>query len=413
MNKLVLCVLIFVYLFIPTICTAQQYTRKELPALLKMIEAAPPDTTKIYLQLQAAYIYIGRAGTAQSDMDSALILINHAALLNEKKPVQTQILYGRVLKGQILLEQDKFAEAKKVLLSVARDYQDIGEEEKSILPIELYARYLPHSSSEKKIYLRQAELAYRALGKVKKALGIRLHVVGHQYSSGLLDSALVNVELLLKEWKDVKGPEVAQVYSLRAAIHTYYGNYEAVLEDQLQGLKIIDSKEWADSDVEYAKSLLHFAYTDIGRAYYQLKNYKKATEWYLLGLEQAKIRYQNYIYANCLAYLVKSMIYEGQAREALNLVQSVSRQFLPMSEYEKQGLAFAFANCYDALHQDALAKENYIVAIGFGKVANWGDHNEEYLNAEADFYLSRGNYKDAKTAALKVISIDDSTTTSV
>ena len=212
------------------------------------------------------------------------------------------------------------------------------------------------------------------------------------------------MHLLLKDWESVEGPEIVAVYSLLAAIHMQYGNYSAVIENLLLCLNMLDAPE--HTNAYFAKSFRYFIFIDIGRAHYHLRNYKKAIEWYVRALEEGKANYQNFIYVDCVTYLAKLMIHEGRPTEALKLVQSVQQSHPPLGPAEEQAFIFAMANCYNALHQDDLAEKNYKLAISMGHLVSL---TGEYLNTEAEFYLSRGNYKEAKSAALKVLSNTDTT----
>ncbi|WP_084454589.1 tetratricopeptide repeat-containing sensor histidine kinase [Algoriphagus terrigena] len=397
-------VLILVSLF-SSVCSAQRYHRDDLPELINLINELPQsDTAKISLLQEAAYLYIMKAGELPKDLDSALLMIEQAEVLSEKSKLYPLILKSRLLKGVVLMERSDFAAGKVALLSVAEDYRKLEDKENHAYAISMYALYTPHRSKDRKIYLRQAELAYLAAGNEKKVLECRLHLVGHQYAKGLLDSALFNVQLLLKDWEGVEGPEIVNVYSLRAAIHMQYGNYNAVIENLLLVLNMLDDGEHTNAD--FQKRYRYFMSIDIGRAHYHLRNYKKAFEWYERALEEGKTNYQNYIYVDCVTYLAKLMIQQGRPKEALNFVQSLKQSHPPLGPAEEQASIFALANCYNALHQDDLAEKNYKLAISMGHLVSL---TGEYLNTEAEFYLSRGNFNEAKSTSIKVISNSDST----
>lgn len=224
------------------------------------------------------------------------------------------------------------------------------------------------------------------------------------FHQGNLDSAEHELQQVLSYYKAHNTRELPPVYNLLAAVSTSQGNFRQALFYAVEAIKSMEHT--GDT------SLAGFYYVRIAHVYRELGQTEKSMGWYFKGLEFFKKNHGNAL-PNPLFnsfynpghqplyriawHLTRDLIRQHKEKEALALMLEIVNQYPTNEIADKENIAGALAECYQANQQFDRAEACFLEMIAWEEKLNTGNifsSDAYYLTGK--FYIDRQQYAQAK-----------------
>ncbi|MFD1141179.1 histidine kinase dimerization/phosphoacceptor domain -containing protein [Larkinella insperata] len=393
------------------------YTQKRNTETAQKLLQSLSDTNRIKLLLDLGKSKLRPTYTQLANRDSALLLFRQAETLserigNQKWKEESQCLMGvaHVLNKNwpqgkayfmkvITARQqagDKTGEIRALLRMVTTTFcHDCRENMHSLLRALSLARQIGDKPQEMLILM---EMGYEHFqldgGDIRQAERIALQVLAIQNTVGF--AALSNACHALAQ---------KSVYNLEGE-YGYLSNANYFLSDLSQAKGDLNQKLFyilkVVKEVESRGMIqeLDYAYFRLGNAYYELGLFDKSIDYHRKSLAISKQKGKLFIQMGLISRMVVTLLKQGKAGEALQLLKDLTQKNLPLTYEDKMLLAQSFGSCYSALKQYTRAEQYYLESVGWSKeialqlqYAAWQRISQFYVAnkqyTKADPYLNR------------------------
>jgi len=326
-----------------------------LPGELRsLLQKSTSDAERVQLLWQLGEHYLTRPDEHKHDLDSAFFFVQRARQLSESLQDMPARYYSIGLLGRIFFESGQQEQGRACFREVAGYYHRLGNSQEEMKWLRYLAIFLPEKDGNypEKIRIHGEVLAISRLVKDTVREEEALKEIADAYLRwGRLDTAESKLLELLRMQQAAGSRQLLYTYDLLAAVSMYQGNYNKALPYAMKTIRQMQLvKDTARASIFY---------TRIGNIYVELGQYEKSISWYsrasaILQANRASTRYVVY------GHLVRSMISLGKQEEALLMLRKTVQEAPPESMVDKQEVARALGDCYNALHRHDLAERYYL-----------------------------------------------------
>jgi two-component sensor histidine kinase len=348
------------------------------------------DRIKLLLELGAYYLFI--PGYDKSDMNNAYFFLKNAQLLSDSTGIPKWKNASRSMMGKFYFDSEDFAKSKTAFTEVANYYGKMGDNAGLANALAERGIYTRYSDTGKLVDLTKALALFRRRQDKTREIEMlsrtaEVHFVYAKYEESkkdLLDAINIQNEIGFKHTQ--------YFYNALAYIEAFKGNHNIALS---YGNKAVASMEQTNDRA--FSSLFYFR---MGNIYGTLGEADKSIYWYRKSLSNKDQNVSDRIWYNSFIFLAIVYTWSGNAKEALDLIDSTTSQYPPLEQESKMMLATVKGQCFDQLNKTALA-EKY-----FRESADMADQLSSQFQMHVQialcylenawFQIGRKNFKKAK-----------------
>lgn len=315
------------------------------------------DTPKIHMLIMMAERYVFRPGELKQNLDSAYLYIQQAIKLSADLQSDTWSHFSKAILAKYYFANGDIENGKQALLRIIQYYQQQNNKAEEAKWWAEAGRLIPHTDSTYRFSEYSFEKAYILYGQLndKSNLASVAEDLAYVYMSyGELQKAQAKyIEALNIKKSAGISKRFNQYYNL-SKINLQLGNYNTALYYALA----------AKSDLKTINdlSMAGIIYAQLGDAYNALGEKDKSLQWYrsaLSNLVDYKTEYQFPI----VSQIANLLLQKNQAEEALNFLSAYVKTYAPVRLIDKEIVAGAYADCYNALKQFNRAEKYYLQMI--------------------------------------------------
>ncbi|MEO6315258.1 MAG: sensor histidine kinase [Chitinophagaceae bacterium] len=344
---------------------------------------------KIQLLIKLAIWYIHQPGNHKKDIDSTNRYIHLAAALSisgKYKDLQNECL---LLQGELNYQTGSIAKSKIIYLNLLLS----AEKEGNLLTMANVSQQLGRmffdNDSIKLIYFNRALSLYREL-KLKEKEIEQLFDIMNVYRR--VDYIMAQKYIL----------RVLALQQSNGFKHVLYSEYILSLLNLMsqQSLTGLNYAKAAFENMKWSgfKELAPTFMRRVGGSYTDFDKNEEALSWFRQGIAYRYICSHIFWYKSFLL-TVQWLCDLGRSKSALDLVDSITKEFPPLTVWEKMDLLGAKGQCYQKLGNDRMAEESfeafYTLYTKFPRV----DPNHElygHLFVMGNYFVSKGNLMKAR-----------------
>ncbi len=372
--------------------SAQLKTDKTLPELLSDLKKSKPDTSRISLFLEAAMSYVLRAGSLQSDMDSARLFVSNALELNNSiHSIEWEgkcfFVYSNIFREENNNEKGK-QYAQKAIANLSKSGKRIDLANSYVELARYYDPYNEDDLKEKiKLNEQAAQLFGEAGNKEEQANTIK-HLGDLQLAKGDFKKALTELQEALNIFKEIHYPELQGVYDLMSIVSIQLGNYADALKYGLLAMKTAESLK--DSSAQ-----LSTIYNHLGQTMFYLNNPGQSAQYYQKALS---IVFRNKDTGSVFVIvhnLANANVRAGKLSEAIDILKSTEKNYV-LSDLLSQVLIYSsFVYAYTEMKQYEFANHygKKLLDISSKRDVTDGLQGDIY-NSIIKYYLATKQYKE-------------------
>ncbi|GAO41759.1 tetratricopeptide repeat-containing sensor histidine kinase [Flavihumibacter petaseus] len=391
--------LILFLVFCLNTCFAQEPGTLSKFQLYAALSKRIPDSSRQYYYNQLGYTYILQSWREDELIDSSLFYLRKAVYLGDSANTYNSEINNQslVLLGMAYIRKRNFETGIKILSQVINSYQRTGnkgreadvrmQEGDYLLFYDVYQDTIENG-------FRKALLLYSEMGNMQRKIDATMQLGNLYFHKNQFITA---DSIFLIALADAKGNELyrlPEIYLFLSSANRYGGRFDQALKYSLEAVKNSEqSKE--------TKSLAN-CYGELALVYEELNMPEQSIYWYKKCLEiRSKIASERFTYFT--AYLLTiQMIKAKEARQAIGLLNNLTKLKPPVHADEKGSLFQSFAYCYDAMGDYPMAEKYF---LGMISEFDRGDRNiETIMIADYDigkFYVKLNEFKKAKPYLLK------------
>jgi two-component sensor histidine kinase len=339
------------------------------------------------LEKVAAFLY--RTATHKRDLDSASHLISEALALSINGKYRNWESECLFLEGELYARRGDTQKSSQIFLGLASHGQEIHD---TLLMARAYhhmGTLLVTGDSMKLAYYKRSLELYQRKSIKEKVMELLWSVAFCRYplDLDLVDSAM------------------KQILSLQQATgfnHSLYAKYILSFVSLLRARHVealtygkagLENEQWAGMN-ELSASF----FTRIGAAYEGLGEDEEALSWFKKALS-TRSRTYHVLWYKSLIFATELLANVNRPQESLEMINSVTRDYPPISIWENLQVLSIKGKCYEMLNEPQSADQYYTALFALLTKFPNADPRAELLNTFykiGDFYVSRGNLKKAK-----------------
>ncbi|MDB5198520.1 MAG: hypothetical protein JWO92_483 [Chitinophagaceae bacterium] len=313
-------------------CTTFVISQRSPEIISRLIQKSKQDTGRISLFLEAAMSYVLRAGSLQSDMDSAQLFVSNALQLNNSiRSIEWQgkcfFVYSNIFREENNKEKGKqYAEKAIEDLSKSGKKIDLANSY-----VELARYYDPYNTDDLKEKIKLNEQAAQLFGqagnKEEQANTIK-HLGDLQLVNGDFKKALTELQEALDIFKEIHYSELQGVYDLMSSVSIQSGNYADALKYGLLAMKTAES-------LNDSSSQLSTIYNHLGATMFYLNNQDQSAQYYQKALS---IVFKNKDTGSVFVIvhnLANAFVRANKPSEAIDILKSTEKNYVlpdPLSQ---------------------------------------------------------------------------------
>ncbi|MDB5222991.1 MAG: signal transduction histidine kinase, partial [Chitinophagaceae bacterium] len=313
-------------------CTTFVIAQRSPETISRLIQKSKLDTGRISLFLEAAMSYVLRAGSLQSDMDSAQLFVSNALRLNNSiRSIEWEgkcfFVYSNIFREENNKEKGKqYAEKAIEDLSKSGKKIDLANSY-----VELARYYDPYNTDDLKEKIKLNEQAAQLFGqagnKEEQANTIK-HLGDLQLVNGDFKKALTELQEALDIFKEIHYSELQGVYDLMSSVSIQSGNYADALKYGLLAMKTAES-------LNDSSSQLSTIYNHLGATMFYLNNQDQSAQYYQKALS---IVFKNKDTGSVFVIvhnLANAFVRANKPSEAIDILKSTEKNYVlpdPLSQ---------------------------------------------------------------------------------
>ncbi len=340
-------------------------TKEEAAQLRQKLQVTRSDNTdKVETLLKLGRYILFKEGEYKADLDSAQSYCNAARRLSMQLRFTSGLSKSMLLDSQIAREKGDRARAwslaGKALIYAASHKFYVNE-------AEVYIEMGQHFGSEtgqleKKISYFEKAVPLFLKGKDYKQAGNALKDLGEFYQiAGDYNKSIALLQQALQWFKKAGYKDMQITYILIATHYRLVGNYNAALEYGLLAEKTANFR--GDESMQRCTIYNHLALI-----YYELKNNKKAIEYFEMARDVAVAHKDKPATATLQANIAALAFREKQFGKTISILDNITKEFPPQDFETKVRLASMYVMSYSRLGQYKKAKVYYEQLLAFEKL---------------------------------------------
>jgi two-component sensor histidine kinase len=368
------------------------------------------EVTRIRLLLELGKNKLRPTYSQQAHLDSALWYFSQAERLSERLGRQSWQQESQIMTGVAYLFKGDCERSKIWFRRVIAARQRAGE-------LKAWLRWATTQYSEWTFCespdsLSRAFTLARQLGDRPKET-LLLLMVGYNYlNEGRYRQAEQAALRALTIQKAIGYPVINRGYHTlleenRHLEHQYLGNLLNA-QSLVTDLSVADTPKSVFYHLEMIKDLERNGFQEdldwpcfwLGNTYFNLGQYHKGITYFQRSLAVSHRKGEVVVFTGMVRRMAESLIKVGRARQAIKLLEDVTRQRQPVDYFEKAIMATGFGQCYTALQQYKRAEHYYQQTVAWSmKTGRENDQLFAWFNI-SKFYVATDQYTKA-AASLK------------
>ncbi|CAN5166746.1 hypothetical protein BH09BAC4_BH09BAC4_01210 [soil metagenome] len=364
----------------------QNINRQMVNQYLKQLASSLNDTNRINALIAVGKFHVLKYGEVKPDLDSARGYLDQAKALSIRFNLPTKRHAAETMLIVAHMESRDTTVGKLLFNELINDCIRTNDRNGQAEALTRFGACSVFTTKNFPIVVAcytQAASIYRSLGNYEAEILILREIAAFHTNQGKLDlgnSEFVNV---LNRYKAIGYPKLHYTYSWLSYINRLKGNYGKALGYSFQGLESMSRTR----DTLLAATF----YGDVAQIYWELGKQEQAISWYKKALQKWRQEKQADLpMYNVASIIARDMTAHHKAVEAISLLKNIVEEIPPINKVQKGCIAQSLANCYQSLHQSALAERYYLEAIDWYEKSHQNTEMSQKVQAEVgQFYLEQ------------------------
>lgn len=327
-------------------CTTFVISQRSPETISRLLQKSKPDTGRISLFLEAAMSYVLRAGSLQSDLDSARLFVSNALQLNNS--IHSIEWEGKCffVYSNIFREENNNEKGKQYAQKAIEDLSKSGKKiDLAKGYVELARYYDPYNDNEVKEKIKLNEQAAQLFGEAgnKEAEANTIKHLGDlQLAKGDFKKALTELQEALNIFKEIHYTELQGVYDLMSSVSIQLANYADALKYGLLAMKTAESLR--DSSAQ-----LSTIYNHLGATMYYLNDPVQSAQYYQKALS---IVFKNKDTGSVFVIvhnLANAYVRVDKLSEAIDILKSTEKNYALPDLMAQVFIYSAFVSAYTSM----------------------------------------------------------------
>jgi two-component sensor histidine kinase len=345
---------------------------------------------RIQLLLDLGTWYLHQAGERKADLDEANRYIQEA-IRSSKKGADKNLYYnGKCLEGEWQYQSGKLLECRitfKNLIALSQQEKNTCWEARCYQHL---SEVLNNSDSAKLFYLTKSRELYRNIQQKEREIEVLWQIFAYHDWNDEYRTAQKRLE------------EVLQLQEVTRFKHSLFALYELSEMQSIQ-TKYVEALQTAQAALANHQwsglsAISSYFYRRLGVVYQYLNKPEEALYWYRKGLENRSLKTHLFWYTS-LVWSASLLTQMNRQQEALNLMDSIVREYPPITLSQKIMVARRRGNCYAGLNLHTQADREYMTMLNFYQTANLPEVKNIFANTlrqAAEYYLRQGDIAKAR-----------------
>ena len=343
---------------------------------------------QIQLLLEIGNWYLHQPGSHKNDLDSADLYIELAKHLSQANKYIKWENECRFLLGELYYQKGNVPESKEIFMQLVASGQQEGNPETVARAYQQFGALLPASDSMKKTYYQRSMQLYQKLQLKEKEIELLWNIAACDLSAG---SRLVEKDLLqmITVMQSSGFKHVLYTENLLSSTCGRQGKY---VEALAHANAAFENMKWSGIDAVAGAMYIRFGSLDEA-----LDKNEEALLWFKKALGTRKGETHVFWYKSLL--FATTLLMNTNPEASLSLIDTITRQFPPLTVWERLQLLSIKGVCYEKLNKPGPADENYMsflqLSDQYPLENRSGELTSTYLLL-GNFYVSRSNAKKAR-----------------
>ncbi|QHS61125.1 tetratricopeptide repeat-containing sensor histidine kinase [Chitinophaga agri] len=346
MNRLLLVLLYILLGILP--CMARQNYRVAVPVLQRMLAECTTDTGRVRVSLELAEAYVIRPGMTDTDYDSTMMYLQHAASFNIRAKDARWEARADFIRSKAYREKGWAKEGRDAILKALPRLEVLNYPEDladALMEAANYYSIDKENQLQEKISLyEKAVTQYHKAGNMPDE-AYALKMLGDCYHCwGKYDEALLRLNQTLVLYKKMGRKDLQGLYDLLGTIATGKGDYSLGLTYGLQALKTAEAQK--DTSLQLCTICNRLSIT-----LFELGDYKKAQELAEKSLRIAKQYQDTMSMIVVTTNLVPIYQKNNDPQKALDLMTQMVEMYKQPLDKDQVWIYTNMVKCYVELRQ--------------------------------------------------------------
>ena len=357
------------------------YAMKNDIAGAERVTAAARGIWKMRMLQEISEHYSFRPGNLPANLDTAWRYIKQVVALTDTMHMLAATLNTRAVLGKYYYERGELRKGIESFQENIQDAQLIGDKQLEAHWWSELGTYTPAYAATIDIVL-QATLKARELfieaGNPNEATYTLSDLSEWHWLAGNPQLAEQEETQVTKELRRIGQTRLFIHYRKLSTYELYMGNHDLALQLILMAKKNLDSlqEDYEAGKIDKTLANIYWAEDDIDKSLY----------WYRAVLQESQGRRDLLIYSPALR-IVQGMIRQGDLTGAQQFLTGFQRDNPPVRSRDKELMATAWGNLFEALGQDAKAERSYLAMIRYNNLAK--DESKRDIEQFLDFDVTR------------------------
>jgi two-component sensor histidine kinase len=349
------------------------------------------------------WMYTFQQGNLNVNLDSAHLYLERAKLAGEK--LQDHKGYNEALcyLGLYYYKRGEAQSADSCLQTAIAQCKKSGNKIGEALALGYKAVYYPFRLCPVNVRIDGLQKALELYRQLNDKQAQALTLINTAYflfvNHEVAECKKLTLESLLLQ-KEIGFPFTHYTTDLLALVSFVEGNHANFLKYALESIRTIDAtKDTVGAAYFYARA---------GDAYYAVGNKaEECVRWYLRALDEFRKSGGDLSMYKLLNDLARQMDILGRSREAIELIESLMKQYPPVNAMDKQNMLMALGGAYFKIGQIDASGKYYQQAEKLEPAvqAVSGNENTGYINYTIGFYyFNTKQYEKSRPYFMKVLN---------
>jgi two-component sensor histidine kinase len=380
-------------------CLAAKNDLSAVLSLMNNTTGAP----KVHMLILIGEHYLYKQGGIRQNLDSAHTFGSVAVSLSDSLHSNESLYESLAFLGKYYFSLGDVKHGKEYFFRIINDYHQSGDKDKEAFWWSELEVNMPDTDStyaQEKFFLDQALTLYRQTGNRKEEPEILqdlayIHEI-HNELGAAEDGQLEAISIK----QSLGNTRVFLNYYYLSKIRLLEGDYQSALNYALAAVRNMEA--WGET---HKTGMIYFQLADTYRA---LGDTDQSLRWYRYAFNHLAAFRQQFIFFIC-SRIVHCLLQKDSAREAFSYLENFTLNNPPMIPVDKEVIAQAKGDCYNALGRYTQAESNYLKMIAWDK-QELSHFEIETENREMEkmivgseayytigaFYVERGEFKLAR-----------------
>jgi two-component sensor histidine kinase len=378
----------------------KSFVRKNNIAAALSTAKGATGTPKVHLLILIGEYYLFIPGEIRQNLDSAYILGSWAKSLSDSLHSKESLYESLAFLGKYYFAIGDLTQGKDYFFKIIHDYHQKGDKDIEAFWLSELEGSIPDTDStyaEEKSFLNQALTLYRQTGNRKEEPEILEDLAYiHQMHNELVAAEGEQLETIgIKQ--ALGSTEFFLNYYYLSKIKLLEGDYQSALNYALASVRNME----ACGDT-HKSGMIYF---ELGDTYRALGDMEQSLRWYRSALDHLAAFRQQFIFFIC-SRIVHCMLQKDSIAAAFSYLEDFTRNNPPVIPVDKEVIAQAKGDCYNAMGKYTQAESSYLKMIAWDKqeLAHFAVETENremekmIVGSEAyytigAFYVERGEFK--------------------